>query len=76
MVKVLLESRVVRKIKNYLTRVVLKIFTSDAWNFSKEIVIMTGASNWMGAATARDIAGTSACVVPLDLSLLLEPHRK
>jgi all-trans-retinol dehydrogenase (NAD+) len=65
--KVLLGCGVVREINNFLSRVVLNNFTSDAWNFGKEIVVVTGASNGMGAAIAREIAKTSASVIALDL---------
>jgi 3-oxoacyl-ACP reductase-like protein len=66
-VKVRLGRGVARKVNNFLSRIVLNNFTSDAWNFGKEIVVVTGASNGMGAAIVQEIAKTSASVIALDL---------
>jgi all-trans-retinol dehydrogenase (NAD+) len=74
--KVLLGCGAVRRINNFLSRVVLNNFTSDIWNAGKEIVVVTGASNGIGAAIAREISKTSACVIALDLYPPKQPFRK
>jgi hypothetical protein len=75
-VKVLLRWEVVRRINNFLSRVVLNNFTGDVWKTGKEIVVVTGASNGMGAAIAREVAKNSASVIALDLYPPAQPFRK
>ena len=75
-VKALLGCGVVRRMNSFLSRIVLNNFTSDAWMFGQEIVVVTGGSNGMGAAIAKEIAKTSACVIALDLYPPTQPFRK
>jgi all-trans-retinol dehydrogenase (NAD+) len=74
-VKVLLACGVIRRINSILSRVVLNNFTSDSWNFGKEIVVVTGGSSGMGAAIVREVAKTSASVIALDLYPPAQPFR-
>jgi all-trans-retinol dehydrogenase (NAD+) len=75
-VKVLLGCGIVRRINNFLSRVVLNNLTSDVWNTGKEIVVVTGASGGMGAAISREVAKTSASVIALDLYPPAQQFRK
>jgi all-trans-retinol dehydrogenase (NAD+) len=67
---------VLRKINSFLSRIVLNNFTTDAWKYGKEIVVVTGASNGMGAAITREVSMTSASVIALDLYPQEVPFRK
>jgi all-trans-retinol dehydrogenase (NAD+) len=58
-----------RKINNKLSQLVLNNFTKDtSWDWSKEIVVVTGGSGGIGACILRMFADKNIKVISLDVS--------
>lgn len=58
-----------RAINNLMSRLVLNNFTSDnTWDWSKEIVIVTGGSGGMGAAIVQMFAEKNITAIILDIA--------
>jgi all-trans-retinol dehydrogenase (NAD+) len=59
----------IRKINNALSRLVLNNFTTDkTWDWSKEIVVITGGSGGIGSLVVRMLAEKNIQVIILDIA--------
>jgi hypothetical protein len=67
---------VLRKINKFSQSNRTQQFTADVWNVGKEVVVVSGASNGMGAAITRGIAKIAGSVIALDLYPPEQPCRK
>lgn len=66
---VLFGAGLLRKINNALSRLALNNFTTDkTWNWSKEIVVITGGSSGIGAEIVRMLAEKNIKVIILDIA--------
>jgi len=56
------------RLNNYLSNRVLNNWTTDAWDWEKEVVVVTGGNNGIGAATVQSLSNRGVKVVVLDVS--------
>lgn len=74
LLKVLFSIGSLSKLNTYFSHLAANNFTTDkTWDWSKEIVVVTGASSGIGAAIANNLANRGIKVVNLDLAPPKEP---
>ena len=74
--RVLVGYGVIRKVNNYLSRMVLNNWTRDSWRHGKEVVLITGSGGGIGEAVALGLSASSAHVIAVDLFPPKKPFRK
>lgn len=71
--RTLLTLGILRQISNYFSDRVLNNWTSDTYNWRREVVVITGGAGGIGGHVARLLAESGATVVVLDIQPLTYP---
>lgn len=64
-----------RKVSSVLSQAVLNNFISDSYDWSKEVVVVTGGSGGLGDLLVRRLAGKGIKVISLDVMPPRSPLR-